>query len=200
MGEINMNIYKHYNKPTELLQYSKLFPILKQQDIDTFFRQQRFPEYIGKGEDFISKDPFLAVQYAKKNIKGKWKKGEAAIARTAVTAYQYAYMALGGKKFPKGEDAIARSAYFSFFYANDVLKGRFKKGETAIATDGEDSFMYAKIIDAPFPEGEEAMKKTSAGSKGDGTYFDLYQRFLDNKKIRDAKMKDILDNDPLGIL
>ena len=195
-----MNFYRLHTKPEKLFHYSEMAPILKQQEIDDFFKKQQLPEHEGKGEDFIAKDSFLSMQYAKNVIKGEWKKGEPAIARTAEASYYYSAMTLDGKRFPEGEDAIARSVYFSNAYAKVVLKGRFPKGETAIATDGEGSYMYAKNINAPFPKGEEVMKNTSDGWKHGGTYFDLYQKFLADKKVKDDEMKSILDDDPLGLL
>jgi len=202
MGEINMNIYKMHNKPTLLLRHATLSPILKQQDIDAFFKTNKLPEHVGKGEDFIATEPFLSAQYAKHVIRGRWKKGEEAISRSAESSYYYSAITLEGEKFPEGEEAISRSAYFSFAYAKIVLKGRFPEGEKAIATDGADSFRYARdVINDEFPLGIEAMKNTSIGFKNvDTTYFDLYQKFLEKKKVTDAKVKDILDNDPLGIL
>jgi hypothetical protein len=56
----------------------------------------RFPA----GEAVISKDPYLAYQYARDVIQGRWPEGESAIARDPRWAREYANdfgIVIGGK-------------------------------------------------------------------------------------------------------
>ena len=88
-----------------------------------------FPE----GEDAISKDSWLSYDYAKHIKKGRFRKGEKAIAEVSGCSYLYSLILEG--PFPEGEDAIAESACWSANYAHDTLQGRFIKGEPAILKD-----------------------------------------------------------------
>ncbi len=67
-------------------------------------------------------------------------------------AYYYATEVLKGR-FPKGEAAIATDPYWAFYYATEVLKGRFPEGEAAIAKDHLADFPnWAEDYLQAFPE------------------------------------------------
>ena len=91
--------------------------------------KDRFPA----GEAAIAQDPDWACNYVRyvllpkwnKVHKGEpfpgWKPGEKAMARTARTAYEYAWGVIK-KPFPLGEPVLARSEYYHLHYATQVLK------------------------------------------------------------------------------
>jgi lambda repressor-like predicted transcriptional regulator len=110
-----------------------------------------------KHEEPMTKDPALAIEYAKNVLKGPFTAGEEVIASNADASYWYASVVLK-KPWPAGEAAIAKEAYDSLYYARDVLEGPFPAGEAAIASDADTSYRYAReILKGPFKAGEEVI-------------------------------------------
>jgi hypothetical protein len=88
-----------------------------------------------------SRDPWTALYYATKVIKGRWPEGEEAIAKNPIASYKYATEVIKGR-FPEGEAAIATSpahAWYAVNYALNVIKGRWPEAEKAIAHSLKDA-------------------------------------------------------------
>ena len=55
-------------------------------------------------------------------------------------------------RWEKGEAAIAKKAHLSYLYAKNLIKGPFSLGEPIIATYPEIALKYAKyVLKGPFP-------------------------------------------------
>ena len=104
-------------------------------------RKGRFRE----GEAAIAKDAFYSYYYAKQVIHGRFIEGEAAIAKDARYSYLYAKLVIKGR-FPEGEAAISKDVHYSYYYAHDVIKGRFIEGEAVIATDAYWNTEYKELL------------------------------------------------------
>lgn len=125
----------------------------------TYFRTKHpvLKKLFAQQEEPMTKDPALAIDYAKNVLRGPFTAGEAVIAGNADASYWYASEVLK-KPFPAGEAAIAKEAYDSLYYARDVIKGPFPAGEAAIASDADASYQYARVVlEGPFPAGETAI-------------------------------------------
>jgi hypothetical protein len=80
------------------------------------------------------------------------------IANNSQFAFAYSINILRGR-FKLGERAIARSGYISYLYARDIIKGRFELGEEAISKSAECSCKYAEeVLDERFKLGEEVIR------------------------------------------
>ena len=105
-------------------------------------------------------EPYVLHEYAHRVLKGRFKEGEATIAKDAYSSYLYARYVVKGR-FLEGEEAIAKNPECSYQYAYRVLKGGFKEGEATIAKDAETSYGYAQyVLKGRFLEGEEAIAKS----------------------------------------
>jgi lambda repressor-like predicted transcriptional regulator len=143
-------------------------------------------------EDIIAQSSYASYQYAKKVLKGPFRKGEKAIAESPDYSYWYASDILQGL-FPKGEDAIAESPKYAYLYAKNIIKGRWPKGEKAIAKDPEYAYRYAlEVIKDRFPEAEEAIIgfKSHMDSNENINYTDWYLGFLQQINKLNEFLKD----------
>ena len=86
----------------------------------------------------VIRDPWTALYYATKLIKGRFPEGEEAIAKEPIASYKYATEVIKGR-FPEGEPAIATSPWYAVDYAINVIKGRWPEAEEAIARALKDS-------------------------------------------------------------
>lgn len=108
-------------------------------------------------EVIIAQDAEYSVKYAKQ-IKQRFRLGEAAISRSAEQAYLYAEGVIKGI-WPDGEKAIAKNPQYAFLYARDIERGPWPEGEEAIATDARLSYDYARyVLRGRFELGEEVIK------------------------------------------
>jgi hypothetical protein len=99
------------------------------------------------------------IKHKYSNNTEELRKREAAFTKDAEHAFWYAERILKGR-FKAGEEAIAKSAG-SYYYAAQVLKSPFYAGEEAIAKDAECSLKYAKnILKDRFPAAEDTIAKT----------------------------------------
>jgi hypothetical protein len=134
-----MNIYKFHTNPESLDFYEEVLTKDPKLALD-------YARFIGEkftdGEKAISKDAESAYYYAKLVIKGRFPEGEAAIAKHAGASLEYAYYLK--KRFPMGESEIAKDAYYAYHYAVDVIKKRFPDGEETIAKHGMYRYDYNK--------------------------------------------------------
>ena len=98
----------------------------------------------------VIQDPWTALYYATKLIKGRFPEGEAAIATNPIASYKYATEVIKGR-FPEGEAVIATSpvcAAYDVEYAIDVIKGRWPEAEEAIARSLKDASEGSEDRDA----------------------------------------------------
>ena len=98
----------------------------------------------------VIQDPWTALYYATKLIKGRFPEGEAAIATNPIASYKYATEVIKGR-FPEGEAVIATSpgyAGYAVDYAINVIKGRWPEAEEAIARSLKDASEGSEDRDA----------------------------------------------------
>ena len=98
----------------------------------------------------VIQDPWAALYYATKLIKGRFLEGEAAIATNPIASYKYATEVIKGR-FPEGEAVIATSpgyAGYAVDYAINVIKGRWPEAEEAIARSLKDASEESEDRDA----------------------------------------------------
>jgi hypothetical protein len=100
-----------------------------------------------------------ALTYAHEVIRGRWRPGEAALARDSEKAVLYCLYCLRRQRFHAAEPTIARSALHSFMYAQKVVGGKWPDGHAAIASDSDTAWAYAQWLQEPFPDGEAAIKE-----------------------------------------
>ena len=95
--------------------------------------------------------------------KDEWEKIMSCLVKSPRYSYDFAFNVLKGR-FERGEPAIARHPRHSFWYALKVLNGRFELGEDAIATDTEYSYAYSLFLGMPFKKGEVAISRNAEQS------------------------------------
>jgi len=93
----------------------------------------------------IADNPSYALEYALHVVRGRWELGEAAILRSANTAFSYACNVLGSR-WEAGEEVISSCAHSSLAYASEVVRGRWELGEAAILSEFEVALKYVKNI------------------------------------------------------
>lgn len=116
-----------------------------------------------EAEYIIMQDPVESIEYARCNIRGRWK-GNSVIGDSAEkiigtsspkNAYYYALDILKGRWDEKyGEDTILTSAEYAYKYARNVINGRWGIGtaaEKVINASAKYSFYYAmNVIEGPW--------------------------------------------------
>lgn len=109
--------------------------------------------------DIVSTSGQHSYQYAYQVLKGRFPKGEYAIATDNQFSFLYAKNVLGGR-FKTGEDTIAKRPHTALKYALYALKDRFATGEANISTDAAISLRYAKeVLNGRFEMGERVMSQ-----------------------------------------
>jgi hypothetical protein len=155
-----LNLYKLHSKPETLDLHDLAFEAVPEL---VWWKYKYIPTELKKREKILARDPWVAYEYAL-FLDKPFPAGEAAIAKDAVRAYQYARDVLHGP-FPAGEAAIAeacqRGTFFpgwALWYARSVLQGPFPAGEAAIAENPYWAYHYAcYVLKGPFPAGEAAI-------------------------------------------
>ena len=108
----------------------------------------------------VIRDPWTALYYATKLIKGRFPEGEEAIAKEPIASYKYATEVIKGR-FPEGEAAIATSpgcAAYAVDYAINVIKGRWPEAEEAIARALKDSPDESDVFTEEFTDRDAAVE------------------------------------------
>jgi hypothetical protein len=110
------------------------------------------------------------VEYARKIVKGRWK---------------------------KGEKYIKQSSYYSYLYAKTVIKGRWIEAEKYIKNDCRAAYLYARyVLKNRFIEAEKSKAKDSFHSGHPwerGRYIYLYSKYV--LKSRWKSVEKYLNND-----
>src|SRR5229473_7873340 len=105
-----MNLYQFHSNPSKLIGYDVAFEQVPELAWD---RYENNIEELKKREHLWKKIAYYSYLYACNVIKGRFLKGEAAIAKSAHYAYLYTYYIIKGR-WTEGEAAIAKSACYSY--------------------------------------------------------------------------------------
>jgi hypothetical protein len=92
-------------------------------------------------EEDIEVFSWLAFEYARMEIKGRWPEAETIIVTNAQASAQYAYEILCCR-FAGGEEAISKDAWWAYWYAEEVIGGRFLEAEEVISNNPYYSCQY----------------------------------------------------------
>lgn len=123
-----LNLYELHSSPGQLKGYDQAHERIPE---FVWERYENQPEQLKKHEHVLAKDPRTAFNYAWLILGGRFPEGENAIGQSPEYSYLYAIDVLQNR-FPEGEDAIAQSRYEAYFYAINVLNDRFLQGEDII--------------------------------------------------------------------
>jgi hypothetical protein len=144
-------------------------------------------------ENAIAKSTVESFSYADYTGK-RFEKGEAAIAKNAEMAYEYAEQIIGGR-FELGEAVISKDPQLAHGYANHVIKQRFELGEEAISKNGYWSLKYAEcVLKSRFSKGEKAIKKSGDWDEYLAILAEIeFEKAQENKeRIKDRKLENII--------
>jgi hypothetical protein len=126
-----LNIFKYFDKPTELNQ-SELIEFMSAGYLRMPMRMladdPEAKEKLAPGINLIKLIPYTAYDYALHIIKDRWYEAEPYIMKDPSASLEYARHVIKGR-WPEAEQYILKDPYYAFPYAKSVIKGRWPEAE-----------------------------------------------------------------------